>query len=33
MGPIEVQDIAFSSCVGVDGEGDLAVTVYYHRPG
>lgn len=28
---LEVQDVAFSSCVGVDGEDDLTVTVYYHR--
>jgi hypothetical protein len=33
MGPVEVQDIAFSSNVGADGEDDLTMTVYYHRPG
>lgn len=32
LGPVEVQDVTFSSTVDSEGEDDLTMTVYYHRP-
>lgn len=31
LGEVEVYDITFSSVVGVEGEDDLMMTVYYDR--